>query len=57
MKNLEQFGVQEMDSLELSVIDGGSWLSRAWDNTVNALDSAYHWCKDTLGLDVQIGRV
>ena len=29
MKNLEQFGVQEMDSLEVVSVDGGGWIKQA----------------------------
>ena len=52
MKNLklENFGVQEMDAKEMEQVNGGSWFSRAIDAIANALDEAYHWAQDNLGL-------
>ena len=57
MLDLKDMGVQEMNAKELKKVNGGSWIKRAWNNTVEALESAYEWCKDTLSVDVQIGRV
>ena len=47
---LENFGVQEMDAKEMTETIGGSWFSRAIDAIGNALDDAYHWAQDNLGL-------
>lgn len=57
MKNLNELGVTSLDQNELSTINGGGWIKRAWNNTVDALESAYQWCKNVLGLDIEIGRV
>ncbi|MBI9063816.1 MAG: hypothetical protein JEZ14_17675 [Marinilabiliaceae bacterium] len=57
MTNLNELGVQEMSAQEVSEVNGGSWVSRAWNNTVDALESAYQWCKDNLNLDIELGRV
>jgi len=54
MNNLElkKMGLQEMNVQEMVNIEGGSWLSRAWDNVVGALQDAYDWLKDR---GVQVG--
>ncbi len=44
--NLGNFGVKEMDAKEMVNIDGGSWLSRAFDTIVDALEDAYDWALD-----------
>ncbi len=55
--NLENLGVQEMSTEEAMKIEGGSWFSRQAEAVGNALKDAYEWCKDTLHVDVEIGRV
>ena len=48
--DLNNLGVQELDAKEMITIEGGSWISRAFDNVTQALDDAYHWAQDTLGI-------
>ncbi|MBQ4801734.1 bacteriocin-type signal sequence-containing protein [Aquimarina amphilecti] len=40
MKNLENFGVQELNNFELNSIEGGNWFGDAWDATVEAVSDA-----------------
>lgn len=58
MKNLklENFGVTEMNQDEMLAVEGGGWLSRAWHNLTQALQDAYDWCKDTLGIKVGVDQ-
>lgn len=39
MKNLENFGVQELNNLELHTIEGGNWLTDAADAISDAADA------------------
>tara|TARA_R110000868_G_scaffold27981_1_gene105307 strand:- start:635 stop:844 length:210 start_codon:yes stop_codon:yes gene_type:complete len=41
MKNLENFGVQEMNTEEIKTIDGGGLLSDIWDFKLQAKVLAY----------------
>jgi len=50
MKNLKKYAVEELSLTEMKSIDGGSWFSRAFEAVGNALDDAYHWLQDNIGL-------
>lgn len=56
MKNLEGLNMKELTQKELLNVEGGSWFSRQAEAVGNALQSAYEWCKDTLHVDVEMGR-
>ncbi|RNL55491.1 hypothetical protein [Pedobacter jejuensis] len=54
MKNLklENLGVQKMEMKEMKELNGGSWLSRAFDTVVDALEDVYDWA---LSHNVKLG--
>ncbi len=37
MKNLENYGVQEMNAVEIEIIEGGILPADAWDDNYNVL--------------------
>jgi hypothetical protein len=49
---LENFNVQEMDRTEMSLVDGGSWIGRAWNSIKEfVLDVVHDVVTDLVGAD------
>ncbi|MBB6236078.1 natural product precursor [Pedobacter sp. AK013] len=49
---LQNFSVQEMDSSEMSMIEGGSWIGRAWNSIKEfVLDIVHEIVTDVVGAD------
>jgi len=50
--NLENFNVQEMSRSEISLIEGGSWIGRAWNSIKEfVLDVVHEIVTDVVGAD------
>lgn len=50
---MESIKLEHLTENEMKNVNGGG----IWKKFVNALESAYDWCKDKLNIDIQIGRV
>lgn len=50
--NLEHLNVQEMSRSEISLIEGGSWIGRAWNSIKEfVLDVVHEIVTDVVGAD------
>ncbi|WP_293309201.1 hypothetical protein [Pedobacter sp. UBA5917] len=49
-EKFKKYEVEELSLTEMKSIEGGSWFCRAFEPIGNALDDAYHWVQDNLGI-------